>query len=172
MRNRILVSLAAFVAALVLGAGLARAQSPAQPAARQGASAAGVGAADVQAAAAAFVEAFNNLDWEKFRLGFTDDATVFFPFPQAPQRASGRAEVEAVFKRFFDEGRKRKGAPPYLNIEPKGMQIQVLGDAAIVTFHLGDDDTVGRRTLVYQNQKGRWLIAHLHASSLARPKPA
>ena len=146
----------------------ARQQTPAQ----QKAAAADPATQDVQAAAAAFVEAFNNLDWEKFRLGFTDDATVFFPFPQAPQRASGRAEDEAVFKRFFDEGRKRKGAPPYLNIEPKGMQIQVLGDAAIVTFHLGDDDTVGRRTLVYQNQKGRWLIAHLHASSLARPKPA
>jgi ketosteroid isomerase-like protein len=143
-----------------------------QTAARQNASAADPVTQEVQAAAAAFVEAFNNLDWEKFRLGFTDDATVFFPFPQFPRRASGRAEVEAVFKRFFDEGRKSKAAPPYLNIEPKDMQIQVLGDAAILTFHLGDDNTVGRRTLVYQKQKGRWLIAHLHASSLTRPKPA
>ena len=143
-----------------------------QTAARPGAAAADPATRDVQAAAAAFVEAFNNLDWEKFRLLFSDDATVFFPFAQAPRRASGRAEVEAVFKRFFDEGRKRKAAPPYLNIQPKDMQIQALGDAAVVTFHLGEDDPVGRRTLVFRKLKGRWLIAHLHASSLARPKPA
>ena len=143
-----------------------------QAAAQQKAPAADPAAQDVQAAAAAFVEAFNNLDWEKFRLGFSDDATVFFPFPQFPRRASGRAEVEAIFKRFFDEARKRKAAPPYLNIEPKEMQTQVLGDAAVVTFHLGEGDTAGRRTLVFQKRQGRWLIAHLHASSLARPKPA
>ena len=143
-----------------------------QAAAQQKAPAADPATQDVQAAAAAFVESFNNLDWEKFRLGFSDDATVFFPFAQFPRRASGRAEVEAIFKRFFDEARKRKAAPPYLNIEPKEMQIQALGDAAIVTFHLGEDDTVGRRTLVFRRQKGRWLIAHLHASSLTTQKPA
>lgn len=139
---------------------------------QQKAPAADPAAQEVQAAAAAFVENFSNLDWEKFRLAFSDDATVFFPFAQFPRRATGRAEVEAIFKRFFDEARKGKAAPPYLNIEPKDMQIQVLGDAAVVTFHLGDDNTVGRRTLVFRKQKGRWLIAHLHASSLARPKPS
>jgi ketosteroid isomerase-like protein len=143
-----------------------------QPQTQQRATAADAATREVEAAAAAFVESFNNLDWEKFRLGFADDATVFFPFPQFPRRASGRSEVEAVFKRFFDEARKRKAAPPYLNIEPKDMQIQALGDAAIVTFHLGDDDNVGRRTLFFHKQKGRWLIAHLHASALTRPKPA
>lgn len=128
------------------------------------------GSPDVQKAVDAFIEAFNNLDWEKFRLGFTDDATVFFPFPQVPRRANGRAEVEAVFKRFFDEGRKRKSSPPYLNIQPKDVKIQRLKDAAIVTFHLEGDDAIGRRTVVFQKQKGKWLIAHLSASSVAKPK--
>ena len=159
-----------FLVLISLGHTAAHARRQAAP--QQNAPAADPATRDVGAAAAAFVEAFNNLDWEKFRLGFSDDATVFFPFAQFPQRASGRAEVEAIFKRFFDEVRKRKAAPPYLNIEPKDMQIQALGDAAIVTFHLGEGDTVGRRTLVFQKQKGRWLIAHLHASSLTRPKPA
>ncbi len=128
------------------------------------------GSPDVQKAVDAFIEAFNNLDWEKFRLGFTDDATVFFPFPQVPRRANGRAEVEAVFKRFFDAARKQKPSPPYLNIEPKDVKIQRLTDAAIVTFHLEGDDAVGRRTVVFQKQGERWLIAHLSASSVAKPK--
>lgn len=125
---------------------------------------------DVQKAVEAFIEAFNNLDWERFRVGFTDDATVFFPFPQVPRRATGRAEVEAVFKRFFDAGRKQKPNPPYLNIQPKDVKIQRLQDAAIVTFHLEGEEAVGRRTLVFQKQGGKWLIAHLSASSVAKPK--
>lgn len=125
---------------------------------------------DVQKAVDAFIEAFNNLDWENFRLSFADDATVFFPFPQAPRRANGRAEVEAVFKPFFDAGRKQKPNPPYLNIEPKDVRIQGLKDVAIVTFHLEGGDAVGRRTVVFQKQKGKWLIVHLNASSIAKPK--
>ncbi|MCP9493239.1 MAG: nuclear transport factor 2 family protein [Pyrinomonadaceae bacterium MAG19_C2-C3] len=115
--------------------------------------------------------AFNNLEWEKFRNSFSDDATVFFPFHQAPRLRNGRYEVEDVFKSFFDELRKRKPSPPYQNIQPKDVQIQMLDkDAAILTFHLGGDDPVGRRTLVFRKQKGKWLIAHLHASVISKPK--
>ena len=124
----------------------------------------------VQRAAEAFIVAFNNLDWEKFRRSFSDDATVFFPFSQVPRRANGRAEVEAVFKFFFDEVRKQKPNPPYQNIEPKDMKIQVLGDVAVVTFHLGEGDPVGRRTVVFQKNKGAWLIVHLHASTVVKTK--
>ena len=124
----------------------------------------------VQRAAEAFIEAFNNLEWERFRRSFSDDATVFFPFSQVPRLANGRAEVEAVFKLFFDELRKRKPNPPYQNIEPKDVKIQVLGDVAVVTFHLGGGDAVGRRTVIFQKKKSEWLIAHLHASTIAKPK--
>ncbi len=124
----------------------------------------------VQKAAEDFIEAFNNLDWEKFSRSFSDDATVFFPFSQVPRRANGRTEVEAVFKSFFDELRKRKPGPPYQNIVPKDVNVQVLKDAAIVTFHLGVDDPLGRRTVVFQKQKGKWLIVHLHASIISKPK--
>ena len=141
-----------------------------QPSALASVSAAGSDSTDVQKAVDAFIESFNNLDWEKFRLGFTDDATVFFPFPQVPRRADGRAEVEAVFKRFFDAARKQKPGPPYLNIEPKDVRIQRLKDAAIVTFHLGGDEAVGRRTVVFQKVGKKWLIAHLSASSMTKPK--
>ena len=127
-------------------------------------------AAAVRKAAEAFLEAFNNLEWEKFSRSFSDDATVFFPFSQVPRRASGRAEVERVFKLFFDELRKRKPGPPYQNIVPQEVMVQMLGGAAVVTFHLGGGESVSRRTLVFQKQKGEWLITHLHASSVAKPK--
>jgi ketosteroid isomerase-like protein len=126
----------------------------------------------VKRAAAAFIEAFNNLDWERFRHSFSDDATTFFPSrsDESPRRANGRDEIEARFKLGFDEIRKSKPNPPYLNIEPKDLKIQMLRDGAIVTFHLGGDDSVGRRTVVFQKQKGKWFIVHLHASSIAKPK--
>ena len=124
----------------------------------------------VQKAAEDFIEAFNNLEWEKFRNSFSNDVTVFFPFNTEPRRANGRAEVEASFKSGFDELRKRKSNPPYLNIQPKDVQIQMLKDAAILTFHLLGEDTFGRRTLVFQKQKGKWLIVHLHASIISKPK--
>ena len=55
----------------------------------------------VKKASEKFMVAFNNLEWETFRNSFSDDATVFFPFWQMPRLASGRTEVEAVFKSFF-----------------------------------------------------------------------
>ncbi len=124
----------------------------------------------VQKAADDFIVAFNNLEWEKFRNSFSNDATVFFPFIQAPHRANERAEVEPLFKQVFDGLRKRKPNPPYQNIQPKDVQIQMLKDVAILTFHLPGDDTFGRRTLVFRKQKGNWLIAHLHASIFVKPK--
>jgi ketosteroid isomerase-like protein len=124
----------------------------------------------VQKASEDFIAAFNNLEWEKFSRSFSDDATVFFPFSQVPRRAGGRTEVEFVFKSFFDEMRKRKSGPPYQNITPKDVDIRMLKDAAIVTFHLGEDNPLGRRTVVFQKQKGEWLIVHLHASIISKPK--
>ena len=124
----------------------------------------------VKKASEAFMTAFNNLEWEAFRNSFADDATVFFPFWQVPRLANGRAEVEAVFKSFFDAQRKRKPNPPYQNLVPKDEQIQMLGDVAIVSFHLGTELPTGRRTIIYRKQNGKWLIAHMHASNLVKPE--
>ena len=46
---------------------------------------------DVREALAKFIRAFDDLDWEHFRLAFDDNATVFYPRAM-PQRANGRAE--------------------------------------------------------------------------------
>jgi len=132
-------------------------------------SAAKSNAAAVEKTAAQFIEAFTNLDWERFRRFFAADATVFFPpSARSPRRANGKTEIEAVFKSVFDNARKQKLGPPYLNIQPKEMKIQMLGGMAIVTLHLEDPDLLGRRTIVFQKRGGQWVIVHLHASGAQR----
>ncbi len=78
-------------------------------------------------------------------------------------------EVEAEFKRFFDEVRTRAAGPPYLNLVPLDVAIEVWQDVALVTFHLDRPPTMGRRTLVFQRQGQRWRIVHLHASGISVP---
>ena len=124
----------------------------------------------VQKTIADFIVAFNNLDWERFREYFADDATVFNPaIPEVTElhRLDGREKIEAVFKQVFDEAKRGKG-PPYLDIRPEGLKIQMLMNAAIVTFHFRrSGSSFGRRTFVLEKRNGRWLIVHLHASNVA-----
>lgn len=122
---------------------------------------------------AQFLHAFNDLDWETFRGYFADDATVFLPLSNSPLRKEGRTEFESAFQGFFHSVRAAGNGPPYLHIQPKDVRIQMLGDAAVVSFHLRNDGApqVGRRTLVMRKEaNGRWKIAHLHASSAELPK--
>jgi ketosteroid isomerase-like protein len=114
-----------------------------------------------------FIIAFDNLDWEKFRNAFTDDATVFYP-REIANRANGRTEVEEHFKHVFAQIRAGRANGPYLDIQPRELQMQVLGDVAIVTFHLDDrPGFINRRTLVLRKTAAGWKIAHLHASEVA-----
>ena len=124
----------------------------------------------VISAASNFVTAFNNFNWEAFRESFTDDATIFYPFWEQARRIQGRQEFEAkwleIFPEFGDKNNKEK-----LQINPKDIHIQMYGQTAIVTFHLGDGvKSLSRRTLVMLNTKGVWKIAHLHASSVSENK--
>ena len=123
--------------------------------------------AEVRVALTQFIHSFENLDWEGFRSAFDNDATVFYP-RAFPERASGRAEFEKTFKIVFEQIRGGKTAPPYMQIEPHGVMIQMFGDTAIATFHL--DDRAGflnRRTLVLHKTAAGWKIVHLHASEVA-----
>ena len=118
-----------------------------------------------------FVHVFSFLEWEKFITFFADDATAFFP-PSAktPARANNKTEIAAIFKKVFDNAKGQKTTPPYLDIQPKDLKIQLLGSVAIATFHLQDPDLFGRRTIVLQKKNNRWLIIHLHASGVAVAK--
>jgi uncharacterized protein (TIGR02246 family) len=114
-----------------------------------------------------FIAAFDNLDWEKFRASFEDDATVFFPRGR-PDRASGRAEVEEHFKNVFEQIRAGRTQGPYMDLRPRGLRVAILGEVAVVTFHLDDrPGFINRRTLVLRKTPRGWKIAHLHASEVA-----
>jgi len=123
---------------------------------------------DLKTALARFVTAFDNLDWEPFRLSFEDDATVFYP-RAIPARAHGRAEFEHAFRTVFEQIRGNRTSPPYMDIQPKDLLIQDAGDGvAIVTFHLTDrPGFLNRRTMVWRRTRGVWRIVHLHASEVA-----
>ena len=120
-------------------------------------------ASSPEAAIRAFVSAFNALDRSRFDSLFADDVTLFFPSAPFPvRRIEGKEATLLWFGRFFDSLRKRGTGP---GIEPKDLEIQDYGDVAIATFHLGGGESVSRRTVVLRRQRGRWTIAHLHASS-------
>ncbi len=123
-------------------------------------------AAALEATIAAFLDAFNALDWERFRALFADDATVFHPRLRA-ERATTAAEVEEAWQSAFDGIRTRSGrtAPPYQDLQPRDPHIQWLGDVAVLTFHLSAPGRLGRRTLVWRRTADGWRIAHLHASN-------
>jgi len=126
----------------------------------------------VKAALTSFIEAFDNLDWDKFRCSFEDDATVFYP-RAFPHRASGREEFEKTFRTVFEQIRGSQTHPPYMHINPIDLQIQLLGDIAIATFHLDDrPGMLNRRTLVLHKTESGWKIVHLHASEVAVGPPA
>ncbi len=108
--------------------------------------------AQVLSAAQAFLTAFNNLDWEAFHASFAPSATVFQPFGE-PWRNDGRENIAAFFGRLFEEIRSSTEGPPYMNITPRDLRIEMLEDAGIVTFHLPGRETVGRRTLVFGRQR-------------------
>ena len=121
-------------------------------------------------AAVGFLAAFDSLQWEPFRAYLADDVTMFFPFPQFPSRADGRAAVESVFGQFMTaqrEARAQAGRPMVQGLAPRDLRVQMLGtDAAVVSFHLGQQQTPARRSVVFRRSAaGRWQVAHWHASA-------
>jgi len=120
----------------------------------------------VKGAVVEFIEAFDNLEWERFRRCFVPDVTVFFPFGSIPRRANGKKEIEAGFKHYFDQVRSKAAGPPYLHLEPMEVAVHVVQDMAVVTFHLDRSHGLGRRTLILQRQDDQWRILHLHASNM------
>jgi ketosteroid isomerase-like protein len=125
--------------------------------------------AEVRAALVKFIVAFDNLDWDAFRLSFDDDASVFYP-RAFPERANGRTEFEKTFKIVFEQIRGDKKAPPYMDIQPRKLKLQLFGDIAIATFHLDDrPGMLNRRTIVLHKTLAGWKIVHLHASEVALP---
>jgi hypothetical protein len=124
----------------------------------------------IRAAADHFLRVFDDLDWELFRTSWASEPSVFFPSDDAPERVSGRAAVEARFRRFFDEVRAGTPGPPYLHLKPRELRVEPYGDAALVTFMLGEPPgRVPRRTLLFVREDRTWKLAHLHGSAAGPP---
>ena len=111
----------------------------------------------------AFLGGLRARDWQRMQPAFAVDADVFFPFDDSPRRVEGITAIEAVFRAFFATG---NGA---VDVQPLDLAIRVIGDAALITFHLDRSGAVGRRTLVLRRDAGRWRVAHLHASVAKLP---
>ena len=125
--------------------------------------------AGAYAAAQGFLAAFDSLQFDAFRAYFAEDMTMFFPFPQFPARANGKAEVEDVFGKFMTaqrDARAKAGRPMVQGIAARDLKIQMAGPGgAIVSFHLGASDTPARRSVVFRKEQGGWKVVHWHASS-------
>ena len=53
----------------------------------------------LHAAVTDFLQAFENLEWDRFAAAFSDDVTAFFPLPEPPQRFVGRAAIPSGLRR-------------------------------------------------------------------------
>jgi len=129
----------------------------------------------VEAAARRFIVAFNNLDMPAFLDRFADDATIIHP-PSGPprtfpKRVQGKQEIQRTFQVVFDLIRGGRATPPYQDLQPRDLLIQEYNGLAVVTFHLGTDARVGRRTLVFRQVGSDWKIVHLHASTFELGQP-
>jgi ketosteroid isomerase-like protein len=116
-----------------------------------------------------FLRAFENLDMKQFIACFADNATVFFPTPEPPERVQGKQAIQQRFERVFASIRSAaKSGPPFHHLTPEDLSIQLMaGHSAVVSFHLRNEERVARRTLVLVKLSGQWLIIHLHVSNVA-----
>jgi len=129
---------------------------------------------DVRAALDAFIEAFEQGDIEAMRAAFADDAVTFpravmggrsdEPIETGPYRRVTGIDPQMI--EIVEQRRAEGQRPPFFSIEPRDVDIRITGDVALATFHLGGDDSLGRRTFVMVRRDAAWKILHLHASNV------
>jgi ketosteroid isomerase-like protein len=114
-----------------------------------------------------FLRALEDLDMQQFIACFADNATVFFPMPEPPDRVEGKRAIQQRFERVVASIRgTAKSGPPFHHLAPEDLTVQIMpGQTAVVSFHLRNSERIARRTLVFINTNGQWLILHLHASN-------
>ena len=123
--------------------------------------------AEVRQTLTQFIQAFDNLDWDRFTSFFSEDATMFQP-RRFLRRSNNKAEIESQFREIFAQIRATQSKAPFMDLEPRDLRVQLLGSqAALVTFHLDDRaGMINRRTIVLQRFNSGWKIVHIHASEL------
>ncbi len=127
----------------------------------------------VRGAIESFLQAFENGDLDAMKSAFADDATTFpraiMSYQPSPDvRVSKYRRVRGLDPQMIElvARRKNREGPPNTSIEPQDLEIKLFNDAALVTFHLGRNNRLSRRTFVLAKRSGAWRIVHLHASNV------
>ena len=130
--------------------------------------------AEVRTTITAFLHAFEHGDIEAMEAAFAEDAVTF---PRVVMSSLGQSDIDpADYRRvrgidpqmraLIDAFRAGDRHPPYLQLEPRDLLIQLFGDVAVVTFHL-EGSRLARRTFVLAKTGIEWKIVHLHASNVS-----
>jgi len=127
-----------------------------------------------------FLDALSRADLDALLAHVADDATFFVPLPSSPQRIEGRDRIAPLFETFFESVGDNAEGPVRMNLVHRDLEIQSLGDSAIVTFHLGqvpdeplsEPYSFSRRTFVLHVVNGEWKIVHFHGSNVTIPAKA
>ena len=117
---------------------------------------------DIQGVLIRFINAFSRLDLDEMMSCYADDATAFFPIAHRTTFIDGKEEIRKAFANVI--AKVHAAGLNSLKMEPEDVKIQKLGDTAIATFQVRDDD-LSRRTLVLRREQEYWVIQHLHASN-------
>ena len=114
---------------------------------------------------AAFLDAFNNLETDRFLSYFAPDANAFHPMAAFPRRLEGEELFES-WRQIHSGFRSSRPGPPYLAITPLDLDVRRFGEIATATFHVSSPGVpAGRRTIVLRQAGAEWKIVHMHASS-------
>lgn len=126
-------------------------------------------ASTVEQALAAFLVAFDDLDWPAFRVCFASDVTIFHPVSPNIKRIDSPEAFEKAWLDVFARIKSQSGRnrPPYMNLQPQELRIQTLSpEIALATFHLIDSNTISRCSILLKQHPDGWKIVHLHASNI------
>jgi ketosteroid isomerase-like protein len=93
---------------------------------------------------------------------------TYFHYPLS-QRLQGRSAVAALFEPY-------RGRPLFDSYEMLDPEVQLSGDAAILTYqlvsHRGTTSERWNSTQVFEKKEGGWQIVHAHWSKVESPRPS
>ena len=121
-----------------------------------------------------FLRALENCDLTDMEQFFAPDCVSF---DQVVASSAGQAVSDftpyrqcagmpPMMRRLVLERPTKNPGPPYHSLVAQDLLIHMLGDAAVVTFHIDRDGVLRRRTIVFVKRDEGWRIVHLHASSV------
>lgn len=113
------------------------------------------------------LESSDKLDWNRFANTFAPTATGFLSTPATVHRLENGTAVANAFKSSFDAPASKKTTSYPLPQNPRNLDIQRHGDAAIATFQTDHEyDRTGWWTVVLKRDDAAsdWKVHHVHAS--------